>query len=185
MAASSSDVPGYNAVKRTSQPEAGAASGTRAGGDPTAEPGQYPPGNDHGIFGGALPTGTGAPGTGGGEGGGDPTTEAGQTSDDFTGQSGASLTDTGAPGSGGASVASGAGGDSVTFTRPGSYLSGSYASDTVRGNVDGPASWTEANASGYGTDGPKLPGMHEPEAGSSDFQPGGGRVMRGGRAVRG
>ena len=45
--------------------------GTSTGADPTNEPGQYPVGGwGDAIFGGPLPTGTGAPGTGGGDGGG-------------------------------------------------------------------------------------------------------------------
>ena len=177
--ADSNSVAGYDRDRASRA--APAYSGTSAGGDPTSQPGQYPPGSDHGIFGGPLPTGTGAPGTGGGAGGGDPTTQAGQTSDDFTGVPGTELNSTGAPGTTGGVPSTGGGPDAVTFTRPGSYLSGTYASNTVRTSVDGPQDSTQANDSGYGTDGPKLPAMHEPQAGSSDFQPGGGRVLRGGR----
>lgn len=185
MAVSSSEVPGYDATRRTSQTEAGARSGEGGGGDPTVLPGQDPNTASNVLFGGPLPTGTGAPGTAGHAGGADPTTEAGQSPDGFTGLSEADINETGAPGSTGATPSQGGGSDSVTFTRPGSYLSGSYASDTVRGSVDGPQDWTQANDSGYGTSGPKLPGMAEPEAGGTDFQPGGGSVMRGGRMTRG
>jgi hypothetical protein len=183
--ASSSDVPGYDRTQASrGSPD---RSGEGAGGDVTVQPGQYPPGETHGIFGGPLPTGTGAPGSSGGSGGdGDPTNQAGQDVDAFAGVSGGDLTSTGAPGSAGATGSTGGGGDSVDFTRPGSYLSGTYAQDTVRGNIDGPQDWTQANDSGYGTGGPKLPGMHEPQAGSGEFQPGrGGRVLRGGRPARG
>jgi hypothetical protein len=186
MAAPSSNVPGYDATRRTTQTEAGARSG-EGGGDPTVTQPQYPPAENwaSAIFGGPLPTGTGAPGSGGGEGGGDPTTEPGQTIDDFTGVPDTELNSTGAPGTTGGVPATGGGADAITITRPGSYLSGSYASDTVRADTSGPHDHTQANMSGYGTDGPKLPAMAEPQAGSSDFQPGGGHVMRGGRMVQG
>jgi hypothetical protein len=65
----------------------------------------------------------------------------------------------------------------VDFTRPGSYLTGSYGQDTVRDEVEGAGNWTEANDSGYGTGGPKLPGMNEPTSTGA----GQGSVMRGGR----
>lgn len=183
--ASSTDVPGYSSTKRTSGGPP--YSGIQQGGDPTSEPGQYPPGNDHGIFGGPLPTGTGAPGTGGGSGGGDDTTEPGQLTDGLTGISDSDITSSGAPGSQGTTPTSGTGPDSITFTRPGSYQSGSYAQDTVRDSVSGSADWTQANDDGYGSNGPQLPGLqgNQPVPGGK-FQPGsGGHVLRGGRAVRG
>jgi hypothetical protein len=184
--ASSSEVPGYSSTKRTKGGTA--VSGVASGGtDPTNEPGQYPPGSDHGIFGGTLPTGTGAPGTAGGGGAGsDPTTEPGQLSDGMTGISDSDISDTGAPGSQGTTPTSGGGPDAVTFTRPGSYQSGSYASDTVRDSVSGSADWTQANDDGYSSGGPQLPGIkgNEPAAGGGRYQPGGGSVLRGGRAVR-
>jgi hypothetical protein len=183
----STQVPGYDRTLANREPPG--RSGTGSGGDlVTSEPGQYPPvaPGDTTIFGGPLPTGTGAPGTAGGDYGGPDTSQAGQLGDSFTGLSRDDITDTGAPGTDGADIPAGAGPDTVKFTRPGSYLSGSYAQDTVRGKVDGPAEWTEANSGGYGTDGPKLPGMKEPTPDGGPFQPGsGGRVMRGGRAVRG
>ena len=158
-------------------------SGESGSGDVTAQPGQYPPGSDHGIFGGTLPTGTGAPGSGGGAGGGDPTTEPGQTGDYFTGTPEAQLTSTGAPGTSGGQGSDGGGPDAVSFTRAGSYLSGTYAQDSVRDEIGGPGNWTEANDSGYATGGPQLPGIkgNEPQAGEGRFQPGGGQVLHGGR----
>lgn len=168
--------PGYTGTRRSS---GGSRSGT-GGGDQTTLSGQYPPTADHGIFGGPLPTGTGAPGSGGGAGDGDDTTEAGQLTDDFSSASTSDVTNTGAPGSGGARPSTG-GGTGVTFTEPGSYLSGTYEQDRVSGDVDGPGEWTEANASGYGTSGPKLPGMKEPTSTGA----GKGSVMRGGRPSRG
>jgi hypothetical protein len=179
----STQVPGYDrdhAIR-----EAPGRSGTQDNTQfVTSEPGQYPPvaPGDTAIFGGPLPTGTGAPGTAGGDYGGQVTSQAGQLGDSFTGLSREDITDTGAPGTEGADIPDGAGSDTVKFTRPGSYLSGSYTQDTVRGSVDGPGEWTEANSGGYATDGPKLPGMHEPTPDGGPFQPGsGGRVMRGGR----
>ena len=131
--ASSSDVPGYDGTKSSrGSPD---RSGEAGGGDVTSQPGQYPPGSDHGIFGGPLPTGTGAPGTAGGKGGdGDPTNQAGQNVDAFAGTSHDDITSTNAPGTSGANAGAG-GGSSVTFTRPGSYLSGSYAQDSVSDEI--------------------------------------------------
>jgi len=158
--------------------------GTGTSADPTVEPGQYPPTMDHGIFGGALPTGTGAPGTGGGAGGGDPTTEAGQLTGSLAGVTDAQVTDTGAPGT--STSPSGGGGTSVSYTRPGSYLSGTYQSDVASEVIDGPGSATEANSEGYATGGPQLPGIsgNEPNPNKGPYQPGSGRVLRGGRSVR-
>lgn len=155
-------------------------SGHGGGGDPTTEPGQYPPQRND-IFGGPLPTGTGAPGTSGGRGGGDVTTESGQLSDDFTGGSDTDITETGAPGTS-TNPGGGGGGTSVSYTRPGSFLSGTYQSDVSSEVIDGPGSATEANSEGYGTGGPQLPGLegNEPTAGNSKFQPGSGKVLRGG-----
>lgn len=174
--------PGYDSTRRTSGgPQ---YSGTQQGGDPTTEPGQYPPGSDHGIFGGPLPTGTGAPGTAGAGGSADPTNEPGQVQDGLTGISTADITQTGAPGTQGTTPTSGDGPDAVTFTK-GSAGINTYENATVRDSVAGTADWTQANDDGYGSGGPKLPGMQEPQAGTGRFQPGGGRVLRGGRAVRG
>lgn len=155
-------------------------SGDSRGGDPTTEPGQYPPSRSD-IFGGPLPTGTGAPGTMGGAGRGDPTTEAGQLTDGLTGVTDAQITETGAPGTG-TSPNSRGGGTSVKYTRPGSFASGTYQSDVASEVIDGPGGATEANQEGYATGGPQLPGIkgNEPQAGNSQFQPGSGRVLRGG-----
>jgi len=181
--ADSNSVAGY--TRDQASRDAPAQSGLGEANDVTLVPGQYPPGFEYEneMFGGPLPRGTGAPGTAGGDGDGDPTIEPGQTTDDFTGLSREDVTDTGAPGTAGATHSEGTGADTVTFTRPGSYLSGTYASDSVRDDVDGPGNWTEANDSGYATGGPQLPGIkgNEPRAGEGKFQPGGGRVLRGGR----
>ena len=79
-----SNHPGYNPADDStvsgSRGPARLSAGTASGADPTNEPGQYPPGDDHGIFGGALPTSTGAPGSAGApRSQGDVTAEPGQT----------------------------------------------------------------------------------------------------------
>lgn len=159
-------------------------SGTAGGGDPTTEPGQYPPSAENNIFGGPLPTGTGAPGTRGGGPSPDPTNMAGQVDDGLTGISEAQITETGAPGTGTTANTAG-GGTSITYTRAGSPYSGTYKSDTTGDNLSGPTDSTMANDEGYATGGPQLPGIagNEPQAGGSRYQPGAGRVLRGGRAV--
>lgn len=179
------DYPGYDGRKRSSGTTKVSGAGG-AGTDPTLEPGQYPPGSDHGIFGGPLPSGTGAPGTAGGGGGSDETTEPGQLTDGLTGISDRDISNTGAPGTQGTTPDPG-GSDQVSFTRAGSYLTGTYESDTVGYTTSGPADGTQANDDGYASGGPQLPGIkgNEPQAGGGRYQPGGGRVLRGGRAVRG
>lgn len=162
-------------------------SGKSTASDPTNEPGQYPVGDwGTAMFGGQLPTGTGAPGTqGGGTAGLDPTDEIGQTTDDFTGLPSSAITGTGAPGTQGAEVGQ-SGGTSITYTRPNDGL-GMYDTTTVSDDLDGPKDSTQANDSGYATGGPQLPGLkgNEPTPGSGRYQTGsGGHVMRGGRAVR-
>lgn len=163
-------------------------SGTDEQADPTNEPGQYPPGlaYETEMFGGPLPTGTGAPGTKGGGSGGttDATNEPGQTEDGLTGISEQEITQTGAPGTQGA-VDNDGGSDTITYTEASDGIL-PYRMVTVRDSVDGPEDSTGANDQGYATGGPQLPGIkgNEPQAGSARFQPGGGRVLRGGRAVR-
>lgn len=175
------NVPGYGAGSRaTGSP---AYSGTQQGGDPTTEPGQYPGTMDHGIFGGPLPTSTGAPGSAGGRGsGGDPTVEPGQLTDGLTGVSDRDIANTGAPGGQGASNSENTGPDSVTFTRPSAGIN-TYDTESVRDSVSGSQDWTSANDQGYSSGGPQLPGIrgNEPKAGEGPYQPGSGRVLRGGR----
>jgi len=189
--ASSDNVPGYGADAVSGERQTQKVSGTADSGDATLEPGQYPVGSwGNELFGGPLPAGTGAPGSQGAKwnSGTDPTNEPGQTEDGITGISEAEITRTGAPGTAGAANSLGSGSDSVTFTRPGSPYSGTYTSDTVRDDVSGSSDWTGANDGGYSSGGPQLPAIkgNEPEAGSGRFQPGsGGRVLRGGRSVRG
>lgn len=155
-----------------------AYSGTPAGGmDPTLEPGNYGPS----IFGVNLPQGTGAPGSQGAAPGGgndDPTNEPGQLNEGLSGLGPAQTANTGAPGSQGASNG-GSGPDTVKYTRPGSYLTGTYQQDTVSDSVSGTGDWTQAIDGSYGG-GPQLPGI----SGNMPMGTGagGGRVMRGGRA---
>jgi hypothetical protein len=169
-----------------------AYAGTRDGSsDPTNEPGQYPVSPDWGnaIFGGPLPQGTGAPGTQGAKAAGmdtDPTNEPGQLTEGISGMGPPQTDSTGAPGSPGAQNVAG-GATAIQYTRNGSFLTGTYKSDTFNDDITGPRDSTQANDQGYASGGPQLPGLHgnEPEAQSGPFQPGsGGRVLRGGRAVR-
>jgi hypothetical protein len=180
------DYPGYSSTRQN--PGSTRVSGRGgSGADPTAEPGQYPPGSDHGIFGGPLPAGTGAPGTASSHGGmPDPTNQPGQTQDGLTGVSEHDITSTGASGTQGTTPTNGGGPDTITFTRPQAGLT-PFEDVTISDSVGGPADWTQANDDGYGSGGPQLPGIqgNEPGAGSGRFQPGSGRVLRGGRAVRG
>jgi hypothetical protein len=160
--------------------------------DPTAEPGQYPgdPSWANQLFGGPLPTGTGAPGTQGAryDSGGDPTNEPGQLHEGLTGLGPADIADSGAPGT--ATTPNTEGGSAtITFTDPATQPGvGAYRSETVHDDISGPRGSTNANDQGYATGGPQLPGIagNEPQAGSGRYQPGaGGSVRRGGRAVRG
>ena len=156
--------------------EADAYAGTARGGDATAEPGQYP----GSLFGVPLPQGTGAPGTAGASGMADSTNEPGQLSEGISGLGPADIASTGAPGSAPAPTSQG-GPDTVRFTRPGSYLSGTYAQDTVNDSISGTADWTQAIDGSYAGAGPQLPGIKGNEPTSTGA--GEGRVMRGGRSV--
>ena len=189
------------AITPTQQPDDNAGGGNVSGTDPsnafsgqrpkgsdtTNMPGQYPPGGwGDALFGGTLPMGTGAPGTQGAVdgSGADPTNEPGQTDDGFTGLPESDIVQSGAPG-GATTPNTVGGGTSISYTQPGSYSSGTYQSETVQDDLSGPRDSTQANDIGYASSGPKLPGMSEPEAGNSAFQPGGGgHVLRGGRDVR-
>jgi hypothetical protein len=161
-------------------------SGVTETGDPTNEPGQYPVSGQNNIFGGPLPTGTGAPGTAGAyPGPADATNEPGQLDDGFTGLSEAQITGTGAPGTQGAQDHDG-GGDAITYTQASDGI-GPYQMASTSDDVSGSGDWTGANDQGYASGGPQLPGIkgNEPQAGGGRFQPGSGSVMRGGRSVRG
>jgi hypothetical protein len=164
-------------------------SGVNETSDVTNEPGQYPPGDwGSSLFGGPLPSGTGAPGTQGASLGGntDSTNEPGQTVDGFTGIPDGQIGGTGAtglPGTQGAQDHSG--GQAITYTYPNDGI-GPYAPTTVNDSTAGPTDSTQANDQGYATNGPQLPGIkgNEPQAGGSQWQTGSGKVMRGGRDVK-
>lgn len=163
-------------------------SGVSESSDPTTEPGQYPPGiaYEKELFGGPLPTGTGAPGSPGAGGATDATNEPGQTQDTFTGIPDSQIGGTGATGAPGTQGAQDSpGGTGVSYTQPNDGI-GPYVTVSVSDDVSGNRDSTQANDQGYATGGPQLPGIqgNEPAAGASRFQPGGGHVMRGGRAVR-
>ncbi len=163
-------------------------SGVPENSDPTNLPGQYPvEGVNAQIFGGPLPSGTGAPGSAGApiQGSSDPTNLPGQIDDGLTGLSEAEINSTGAPGTQGA-VDSDGGSSAIMYTQASAGIN-PYQMESTTDNVSGTGDWTAANDQGYASGGPQLPGIkgNEPEAGSGRFQPGSGRVMRGGRAVRG
>ncbi len=167
-----------------------AFSGTAAhDGDPTSMAGQYPPGGwGNEIFGGPLPEGTGAPGTQGASysGATDPTTQPGQLNEGISGLGPADTADTGAPGTATqppAAPGESTGGTPISVTAPGSYLSGTYQSESMSDDLSGPHDSTQANDQGYATGGPQLPAIsgNEPQAGGTRYQPAGGHVMRGGR----
>lgn len=156
-------------------------------GDPTSMKGQYPPGGwGSAIFGGQLPSGTGAPGTAGAHYSGDTdaTNEPGQLNEGLSGLGPADTARTGAPG-GATTPNTTGGGTAISYTNPGAYLAGSYQSEAVSDDLAGGRDSTQANDQGYASGGPKLPGMAEPAAGGgrAAFQPGDGHVMRGGRAI--
>jgi hypothetical protein len=146
----------------------------------------YPPGSwGDAIFGGPLPTTTGAPGTTGAQRGAgtDPTNEPGQLTEGLSGTGPADNADSGAPGM--ATNPRLGGGTTVRYTDPGAYLSADSNQNTVSTALYGNQDSTQANGEGYGTGGPQLPGImgNEPVPGGK-YQPGSGRVLRGGRAVR-
>ena len=157
--------------------ETGAFSGTHDTADPTVEPGQYP----SSLFGVGLPQGTGAGGSAGASGVADPVNEPGQLNEGISGLGPSDTADTGAPGSMGATNGP-AGGTAISYTRPGAFLTGTNIQDTVTDNISGPNDWTQAIDGSYAGGGPQLPGIagNEPTAGGPRYQPGSGRVLRGG-----
>ena len=173
--------PGYGPNTVAGERETQAYSGRHTSGDPTNEPGQYPPS----IFGMPLPSGTGSPGSQGARigTGTDPTNEPGQLNEGISGLGPSDIAKTGSPGSQGASNDLSSGADTVVYTKLSGGL-GPYQTSTVRADVSGPKDWTAANEQGYGSGGPQLPGVkgNEPTADGGPFTPSaGGRVMRGGR----
>jgi pilus assembly protein FimV len=167
--------PGYGNVPQTGRGTT-AVSGTGASADPANEPGQYP----SSLFGVALPRGTGAAGSAGASGAADPSNEPGQLTEGISGTGPADNADTGAPGTAGATESAG-GPDSVSYTRPGSFLSGTNVAATVNDTISGTGDWTQAVDGSYGG-GPQLPGIAGNMPASTGA--GAGRVLRGGRAVR-
>jgi len=147
-----------------------------SGVDPTFEGDQSPPT----LFGVALPQTTGAPGSQGAGGAADPTNEPGQLNEGISGLGPADIANTGAPGSQG--VGLGAGGSAVSYTRPGSWLSGTYETGTVQGAVSGSGDWTQASPGLYSSANP-MPGVGAAGDQLADGGAGQGRVLRGGRAV--
>lgn len=151
------------------------AAGAR-GGEVTSEPGQYP----GSLFGVALPRGTGAPGSGGASGGADPANQPGQLTEGISGEGPAETAHTGAPGSQGAKNNPG-GGDSVSYTPPGAFLTGTNVQETVSDDISGTGDWTQAHDGSYGGS-LNLPGITGNQPTSTGA--GQGRVLRGGRRVR-
>jgi hypothetical protein len=166
--------PGGGAVSGAGGPK---SAGVTASGDPVNLPGQYP----GSIFGVAIPQGTGAPGTAGAGGSADPVNQPGQLTEGISGTGPADTANTGAPGSAGSGMDSGGGADSVTYTEPGSFLSGTNTEASVRDDISGTSDWTQAHDGSYGGS-LNLPGVdgNQPTPNSGPFQPGSGRVLRGG-----
>lgn len=162
--------PGYGGSGQ-SRPQSTSAG--RVGGEPVNQPGQYPAS----LFGVALPQGTGAAGSAGPAlYSGDVTNQPGQLNEGLSGLGPADIAQTGAPGSMGAQNTAG-GTDQVTYTRPGSYATGSYEMDTLSDSVSGVNDWTQAIDGSYGGQHPQIPGLSEPTSTGA----GQGRIMYGGR----
>jgi len=150
-----------------------AAAGSFSGDDPANEPGQYP----GSLFGVSLPQGTGAPGSARPGGMSDPSIEPGQTTEGISGSGPSVTANTGAPGTAGAQNGSG-GADTIRYTRPGSFLTGTNVTDTIQDSISGTGDWTQAIDGSYAGGGPQLPGVKGNEPTSTGA--GGGRVLRGG-----
>lgn len=148
---------------------------TRRSGSGTSDPDAYPTKMPFGI---SVPSGTGAPGSGGaGSSSADPTLAPGQDNPGgITGSASKSdIENTGAPGSAGYPGGPGPGTvGSARYTDPGSFLEGEG------GSYESMTSDQTSTQSGarYGS-GPQIPGV----AGNTPAGTGagGGRVMRGGR----
>ena len=165
--------PGGGKVSGAGTPDAAGA----YGGEVSTQPGQYP----SSIFGVALPQGTGAPGTAGAGRGADPANQPGQLTEGISGTGPADTADTGAPGTQGAPSDGGGGADTVTYTEPGSFLSGTNTQGTVRDDISGTGDWTQSHEGSYGGS-LNLPGIVGNQPTSTGA--GQGRVLRGGRRVR-
>jgi hypothetical protein len=142
------------------------------GGEVTSEPNQYP----GSLFGVALPQGTGAPGTAGAGRSADPANQPGQLTEGISGTGPADTANTGAPGTAG-TMPNGGGGNTISYTQPGSFLTGTNQTDTIRDDISGTGDWTQANDGSYGGSN-NLPGI----AGNQPLSTGAGsgRVLRGG-----
>jgi len=165
-------MPGYGGPDRT---DLDGREGVPTGVDPTLEPGNY----GDSLFGVQLPQGTGSPGSAPGPGPTDPTVQEGQLDDGLSGLSRDQIDETGSPGSQG--VGHPAGGQAVSFTDPGAFLSGRTGKETVQADITGPGDWTQAAQGLYSAGGTNLPGI-QGNTGLADTGSGGGSVMRGGRA---
>src|SRR5258707_4428335 len=126
----------------------GAQAAGADGGEVASERGQYPAS----IFGVALPQGAGAPGSAGAGRGADPTNQPGQLTEGISGTGPADTADTGAPGTEGSGMDPAGGADSISYTRPGSFLTGTNIQDTVRDDISGTGDWTQAHDGSYGGD---------------------------------
>jgi hypothetical protein len=161
--------PGGGDVSGAAGPDAAGA----YGGEVTNEPNQYP----SSLFGVVLPQGTGAPGSAGASGASDPTNQPGQLTEKISGTGPADTADTGAPGTQGSGVDGPGGADAITYTRPGSFLTGTNIQDTVQDDISGMNDWTQAHDGSYGGN-LNLPGIVGNQPTSTGA--GGGRVLRGG-----
>ena len=134
-------------------------------------------------FSGAQFADSGAPGSQGAsptDASTDPTNQPGQLDEGISGIDASANAHSGAPGTMGAQNG-GAGPDRVTYTEPGSFLSGTNTSATVNDSISGPGDWTQAIDGSYGgsVNLPSITG-NQPQAGSGPYQPGSGRVRHGG-----
>src|SRR5258707_2975740 len=150
----------------------GAQAAGADGGEVASEQAQY----RASIFAIALPQGTGAPGSAGAGRGADPTNQPGQLTEGISGTGPADTADTGAPGTEGSGMDPAGGADSISYTRPGSFLTGTNIQDTVRDDISGTGDWTQAHDGSYGgeLELPRLCGQPPPPTGD-----GGGRGVRG------
>jgi len=167
------ETPGYGGPERTTLD---GRQGTSDGPEPTFEPGNY----TDSLFGVAIPQGTGAPGSQGAGGASDPTVMPGALDEGLSGLGPADTANTGSPGS--APIGDRTGGTQVSYTNPGSYLGGTYVTETVSGSVTGPDDWSQVSPGLYDGASKNLPGIPQAGAALADTGAGQGRVMRGGRS---
>lgn len=151
----------------------------REGGAPEADPQNKQYGSSLFGFGGNWAD-SGAPGSPGASGAADTVNQPGQLSEGISGSGPDVTADSGAPGSQGAQNNAG-GPDRVTYTEPGSFLSGTNTQATVDDSVSGTNDWTQATDGSYGgsLNLPSIAG-NQPDPNGGPYQPGSGRVRRGG-----